>query len=370
MPCYKLHVLGALLTTLLPACSTFDLRSVQPVDKVNSIAHYPGDGGVIISSSIVEGKGICVAPPSQSAVTVTFSGDRKKKTSVKLSEIDVSMEQALAVSLAETLSKLYEQNEQTLFLQHSLYRLCEAYTNGLFKHQLYSEWLETERIEATAEANRLTALAWGVDELRTEIADKQRAITALEAEVKTAPSDAGRLRIEEMRKQVEKLNRDLSDAATASERAQAVRQLANDLKTRVDTVRSYEKSVLEKADQDVNCGATTSEGKRYTLPRLECRARYMEQLSRIAYMEAVDDVMKTAVRLSEIDVERHRASVELAKAEAEKAKADVAKAKAEEVAKKNASIVEDLHAGAIAGAKKALETCGDKCKEAPKKEEK
>lgn len=423
--------LALIAPLLLFGCRAWTYQPVEPIPYVDSVVHYPADGGVILSTSRDVDKGVCVAPPAQGAVTINFSVSGKAKRAVAVEYQGVKASQTtegeFAASLAESLTKLYEQNEQTLFLQHSLYRLCEAYVNGLFDATPYSEWLRRENASAVQEVAEQTTLAASapehesrikelgsllkekqdaskkarerVSELSEKLADAQNKILALDGK----PIDLGPLRamqrvlttenetlnaadadLERLAKEIATSQGALARAKGAAANANALKVLAAELDAAADQAAKDEEAVLGRVKVAGACNVREPEqnwrGKitgytTVTLTELECRAAYLRQVSRTSYMAAVEKVLIAATELSRIDVDRHRAEAELAKAEAEKAKAELAKAKADEGAKKNADIVESLKTGAIEAAQKALSGCGDKCettedKESEKKDEK
>jgi hypothetical protein len=408
-------LLEALCTT---GCRAWDYDPIEPISYVDSVAHYPADGGVIISTSRDPDKGICVAPPAQGAVTINFSvsGKGKRSAAVEYQKIKVSKasEAEFAASLAESLTKLYEQNEQTLFLQHSLYRLCEAYVNGLFDATPYSEWLyreasaaQREITEETAEAARLTAAQGRVKDLTgvleaakadleekrkreevlaDQVADAQDRLLSPSAKpVDPAPArvaeralrrasegrTAAQAEMERLSRELEKAKASVGTAEMAAGNKKRLEKLASALQSAADKAASNEKAMLDEAVKPGACvvrepklsraGRPLEEYERVTLPPLECRAAYLRQVSRTSYLSAVDSVFDAATDLSRIDVDRQRAIADLAKAEAEKAKAELAKSKADETATKNAEIVESLESGAIEAARKALLGCGESC---------
>lgn len=415
---------------MLFGCRAWTYQPVEPIKDIDSVVHYPADGGVILSTSRDANKGVCVAPPAQGAVTINFSvsGKGKRAVAAKYQGVEASQttEGEFAASLAESLTKLYEQNEQTLFLQHSLYRLCEAYVNGLFDATPYSEWLRRENASTVRALTEETTLAASASEhesritelgshlkekrdasrkareraseLSEKLADAQNKILALDGR----PIDLGPLRamqrmlatesetlsaadtdIERIVKEIATSQGALARANRATENAKALKILADELDTAADQAAEDEAAVLDRVkvrgacnvrEPVINWRGTVTRYTTVILPELECRAAYLRQVSRTSYMAAVEKVLIAATELSRIDVDRHRAEAELAKAEAEKAKAELAKAKADESAKKNADLVESLKTGAIEAAQKALSGCGEKCgkteeKESEKKDE-
>lgn len=140
---YKL-VIASAVVTLTAGCASTDfmdimhdgeLSYIQP-NKVNNIAHYPGTGGVIISNGRDKDnayvKDVCVAPPAQAAQEITLKILSTLAAQASTKGVDANLTASRNYDLTTSISKLYEQNERTLLLQYSLYRLCEAHMNGMF----------------------------------------------------------------------------------------------------------------------------------------------------------------------------------------------------------------------------------------------
>ena len=114
---------------------------VKSISDVNSIAHYPGSGGVVISNNKHnKDKIVCVAPPAQSAeqealkslLGLKASGTAGTNTGAGESKAGGEVDFNRTTEAVITVAKLYEQTERSLLLQYSLYRLCEAHLNGMF----------------------------------------------------------------------------------------------------------------------------------------------------------------------------------------------------------------------------------------------
>jgi hypothetical protein len=98
-------------------------------DDEAPVIHYPGDGGVIIWSKYDAKKFLCVAPPAQAALSIATK--TSAEASVEAESVAVTL--SGTGETAETITKLAELNERSLFLQYALYRLCESAVNGFIK---------------------------------------------------------------------------------------------------------------------------------------------------------------------------------------------------------------------------------------------
>lgn len=110
---------------LLSACGPSTKLSGWDTSRAGTpVVHYPGDGGVIIISEAGQGSGrfTCVAPPAQAALG--FSTKSSTEGAVEAEAVKVSL--SGSHESVETIVKLAEMNERSLFLQYALYRLCEA----------------------------------------------------------------------------------------------------------------------------------------------------------------------------------------------------------------------------------------------------
>lgn len=146
----KIQKIGAVCAvSALVGCSATnpareELSFAQP-SRINNVVHYPGSGGVVISSgrNTLDSyfKTVCVAPPAQAVqeaalkALTNISGSGSAAAQIPdgtSAQIAANLVANRAVEAAATVSKLFEQNERTLLLQYSLYRLCEAHMNGMF----------------------------------------------------------------------------------------------------------------------------------------------------------------------------------------------------------------------------------------------
>jgi hypothetical protein len=154
-PALRPLLLSLLVCIPVTGCQAWRFDPVTPIKNPDSVIHYPGDGGVVISSSSYDfRKVVCVAPPAQSALL------RQSKTSAG---IDIGVAEVVTIGAqvdhetAEALARIYEQSERSLFLQYSLYRLCEAYMNNMLTPTSGSDILRLEKTQYQAQAERATA---------------------------------------------------------------------------------------------------------------------------------------------------------------------------------------------------------------------
>lgn len=274
--------LPALILALGLASACSPLR-VQPVKDGNSVAHYPGHGGLIISNVRVKGtdKVICVAPPAQGALLQHT--ETKKRGKVGVTDY-VEIQSEFDHSTIDSLARLYEQNERTLFLQYSLYRLCEAYMNDML----------TPTSAATI--------------LREQARDqRKRAIAIAQAQNECAALDT---KIQEMNAQEPK--------------PEGVQSLVREREGLACDQLATEKGAAEAKALELEQSAKAAEksGATYDAPSL--------------YWQGFGLIMETAVHLAKVDADaaKLRAEAQAANAEKkakeaeEKAKTAEAKAKA------------------------------------------
>jgi hypothetical protein len=258
--------------------------SQQSVKSTNSVVHYPGTGGVVISSGR-DGtnnylKSVCVAPPAQVAqaeamkAISNISASMNSNNSIPdgpTAQLDANLAASRAYEATTTISRIYEQNERTLLLQYSLYRLCEAHMNGMFEP--YTSPL-SDLIRQREAASQNSEL-----------------VSALDARIKTvADIEIKIFGLEEKRK--ESINK-LKDTKSK--------------KSKDDVI------ALNK-----------------TIASIEVEIESLKSLYFInTYQKAFNEILKTAKELAEIDKERAIAEsqAEKAKAEAEKTKAELEKEK-------------------------------------------
>lgn len=380
--CLALGFTGACSETLA------DLK----VKDVDSVVHYPATGGVIISASRDPGsKAICVAPPAQGAVNVDLSVKHDGKVNV-LKYVEVETQNA--VNLTKTLAKLYEQNERTLFLQFSLYRLCEAYANGMLDEETYAEAMARESLalkRAAAEADVRLSQATAIEVQAS--AAKSLILATYEAGLKKLPEAEGRLEtlkagtappkvsttgntgkvqdgsrqgtIEAAEKAVEDAKKYLAseDWKNVKKTIQAAEDAAKGLlvaKAEAEASKASADYATKLAgDALVQESAILTDAKDRKLDVHSAR----KQLSRRNYERLFERVLSTAETLAKQQVEIARAEAEKAKieAEAEKAKAEAEKAKTSDETKKIAAKLEELQGDLVKAAIHRVSGCGDKC---------
>lgn len=147
------------------------------VKDTNSLVRYDADGGVVISNQRMNGKTVCVAPPPSVGsnqlisllASIEANGDHPGGSSAALNALWNSSDKSEVV-------KLFDQNEQTLLLQYSLYRLCEAYMNGMFD-------LTRSPILDVITAQKELALAEGNHALQSELTEYHRTIITAETKL-------------------------------------------------------------------------------------------------------------------------------------------------------------------------------------------
>lgn len=95
----------------------------------NQIAYYTAEGGSVVRSE----DGMCVVPPA--AGVRQISADSAVEISGGDGNIDVGLKGSN--DLVHEVTKLYDQDQNVLFLQFALYRLCEAQLNGHLSEDQY-----------------------------------------------------------------------------------------------------------------------------------------------------------------------------------------------------------------------------------------
>lgn len=289
--CMRLpHRITSLLLMLLPlslasGCQAWRYKPVNRIADKDSIVHYPGDGGVVISSSWSASKTICVAPPAQGVVLQQTKGSGGVKANVAdYVEVDVGVN----VETLQALGQLYQQSERSLFLQYSLYRLCEAYMNNMLSRATVKQVLQRESDVLAEQSAKLGAL-------HAECESAKNAVKTQIAEIEeTKEERSEKKRLEERGKELE------SDCS----------RLSSD-KTGVDA----KKTII---DDRV---AATNDDDSYDPGTL--------------YWTGFQLIMDTSLELAGIDAERDklRAEIQAAQAGEAKAKAEKAKAEADQKAK-------------------------------------
>lgn len=174
-----LFVLSACGASTRLATNTFGAASI---DKVDAILTYPAAQGAAFSSGADPSKRlryICALPPAQAATqfeqskALSVDGSSSNEKQGKFSYLGIDVEAASKVDLAlaveyasrraETIAKLYEQNERTLLFQFALYRLCEAFNNGMLTIDQNADYdfvnkiaeLKSAKVRAESEIERL-----------------------------------------------------------------------------------------------------------------------------------------------------------------------------------------------------------------------
>ncbi len=314
------------LIALLAGCAAAPVH-VRGVRNSNSVAHVQGAGNAVLSTSDDRTdkftKRICIMPPAQAGLNVQVS--TTGKGAVSYSGIEASAEISRGVELAT--SKLFENNEQTLFVQHTLYRLCEAHANGMLEGVTLKELWQAELHEATVGLEKNAA--------QIRIAQDQ---------------------IEASRDLVSALRAKTTDA-DATKKAELSTQIAS-IEDKVATLQA------DLVDLQIRSSDLT---KRKNEASKQLPKASTEKMPGAAYGFLFKNVFTTAVELSEVDVRRQRALADRAKSEADKAKSDVEKAKQEtEKAKTDLKALERQLIDASVGRAKCDADCDeeDKSKDA------
>ncbi|MCA9693604.1 MAG: hypothetical protein KC636_28675 [Myxococcales bacterium] len=147
------RLLGITATALGLAAISCARPIVYKAVSRSGVAYWTAEGGVVIRTD----KGMCVAPPAQGVRQMDYNG----QLGVSAGQIPIEVHGGGAVD--HKTSKLYEQSDSLLFLQHSLYRICEMYVNEAISHKQYvclfeaivdagHELIELEKTLAKAEA--------------------------------------------------------------------------------------------------------------------------------------------------------------------------------------------------------------------------
>lgn len=354
------------------------------VRAVDSVVHYPATGGVVVSTSRKpDAKAICVAPPAQGALNVELNIKHDGKVDV-LKYVEVETQNAL--DLSKSLAKLYDQNERTLFLQFSLYRLCEAYANGMLDEETFAETMAFEAAKLSqAAAEAATRLTEATEEQQRAEEERKKhqqtfddgkaALEAAEVALATAkedPEPASRSRPEKpentirLEQEVEKAKKRLADPDW-QQAASAVRK-AEIAAAKVEAAKSEKKSLETSFKYVSNLAAQAQSQENIFIGKKEDAFERRQRLSRKNYAILFREVLKTAETLSTQQVEIARAEAEKAKAEAEKAKqaaekakAEAEKAKAGEELKKTEAKFEALQDKLVDAAVSRVGGCSDKC---------
>lgn len=117
----KLYRHAAILLALLApsGCANWPKNTIMPR---NTVASLPGGATSVVKGFAKEGHGICVMPPGQAAYS------EKLDNSIKGAYKELSVE--AATKYETTMSKLFDQSERLLALQHVLAALCMMAENG------------------------------------------------------------------------------------------------------------------------------------------------------------------------------------------------------------------------------------------------
>lgn len=292
------------ICSAVSACS-WHTGPVRRVNYADSIIHYPGDGGVVISSGRLSPKSICVAPPAQGALLRTTDTSAGAKVDV-IDVVGVGVQ--IDHSAAEALARMYEQNERSLFLQYSLYRLCEAYMNGMLTPSSGIEILKLEQAKLVAAADAATA--------------KRTECTATQKLLKESSAPAAEVQLEQL------------DCKQHEKDAQSAKATADLIGKRIEAMESGSKQ------SDPN----------------------------IVYWLAFQQILDTAVELARLDAQAAKLRAETEAALAKKAQLEAeTKAKNLEASKKKLDEVREQALDNELERAKCAQGCGDKKTDGDKK---
>lgn len=180
----------------LSGCSAPVLK-VKKMDT-NMLAYYTGEGGVVVQS----GRNVCVAPPTQAGRALSGKGGGKA---------DVSVVEAATVGIGgdgerdHEVVKLHDLNTSMIYMQHGLYRLCEAQMNGFLEEGEYKDMVEA----ILASAEKLAEQEAKIAEQSTKAAEaKTKTATQRTLEAK-ALSDEAKAKAETAKAEAAKAAADL-----------------------------------------------------------------------------------------------------------------------------------------------------------------
>ena len=352
------------------------------------------------------GRDICIGPPAQSAMA--------RQTNVAgEGEIDlakVAAEASFDVAVIDSLGRLYEQNERTLFLQYSLYRLCEAYMNEMLDGgqlvDVYKRELETiknEKKELERQKEVVCRNGAGGSEVKSDV--NETALGDGIAEGGDSAEESGKDQVPgekptkaKGKEPTEAGGEEIADAggeeiadAGGEEIADAGGEEIADAGGEEIADAGGEEIADAGGEESADAegeGSVESEGKKTVsaeCQQLNGQIEYLaDRLKKVGdAMRAVPDdlpapssngywsgfelIMKTAENLAKIDAQKDAAKAELARAEADKAKqkaeaakqaAEAAKAKAEAAQKE----LDELKSNALQNELERARCLGDDCK--------
>ncbi|KIG12093.1 hypothetical protein DB30_02038 [Enhygromyxa salina] len=248
---------------------------------------------MVISASTQLTKRICVAPPAQGALL------RQTNTSTR-AEVDVLDVVGVGVGVdhatAEALARMYEQNERSLFLQYSMYRLCEAYMNGMLTRGSSSEILAVEMARYKAAATAAGAKLAECNKKKGKLEAIQSALIGTEP--------ATRVQRDDLDEQISSLECEqyASDQQSASDTAALLeKRLAN-----MDKSPSDDQGILYWIAFQ-NILETSVELARLDAQAARLRAQTQAALAKEAQLEAENKVKRLEASAKTLDAVREKA---------------------------------------------------------------
>ncbi len=420
-----LVAMGALVSTGCGRTTPVTSADVNVHRTGAAVVHYSGDGGAAIAFDSQQAARLCALPPAQGVRLL-------EAKLVSGANVDagkgVTVDATLDSHSVETLSKLYEQTDRSLFLQFALYRLCESFSNKTFNgrctpastvfdltlqqyttaRNAHRDAVELRKVLQASDRNRPTQHEVNNlgDDAKTALSGVKAAADALDACLDTCDGT-----LKQADEAVQAAARAAGKAKAAIEAANAVLAASNKVKaleaanaaqnaaqtnldgakerqepkselTRLQRELDHASEKLKLAKSAVTAEVTQEAAKHVPLQATATQEKEAAEDAKKAAETAVKrqskcedslmdnyaakftHVLETSVKLHEIDRDLAKAEAEKAKAEAEKAKATAESDKAKAASAQATKDLEEFK-------NKALEKllAGDK-KEEPKKDEK
>jgi len=350
----KLIASALVLLTLSTGCKIF-VRKVS-TEGDNAVANYPGDGGTVLAINSENADYICSMPPAQGVKLLEQALAAKGTVATPGGE---AVEGEFSSTHTETLAKLYEQSERTLFLQFAFYRLCEAHANDMIRgtcdpHLDRYNRIRDQKVQpigAPAQKQSI-AVAWkdyttcmkSCETLRTSLKPAEKLEGETRKDVATQVKVLAGIDATRAKHQAYFDLDDYESALRLEAAAATYPEVKTELEKRLGQAIAAKKKLTDPGDSvrsQVNGrkGALTELDRRRTLhtTALEGLAKAQGMLNSCRselsgnYATRFKHVIEAAKDLHELEVEKAKAEAEKAKADAAKAAADapVNKAKAE-----------------------------------------
>ena len=312
--------LTILLSVQATGCS-YSYKGLEPksvpVETRNSVTQFSGDGNALISADFPyedengnnqSFKFVCVAPPAQAAVEVRLRDEGKIEGAYQ----EVKLSASASRELASSIERLHAQNEQTLFVQHVLYRLCEA--NGNHFLERLPPWLVFS--DKIAEARGMAAKY----NRQRQLAESER------RDLDDRRADRSQ-RVQDARDKVDEAQRALDAVGRWS---QARKKSAEEKREAAKKKHEEEQAKLDKLDKSIERVEAQSVEAAGEAARWDSTAIALEQTARQltlrgddldAYALLLQRLFATATELSRIGVAKREADAKVAGAEQKKAEA-------------------------------------------------